>query len=125
MVEPLEARIAPAANVWIAVGSGNWNTPGNWSDGVPTADDVVTINPAGTLTITIDSGVQVAASLTMPGDDKLTITGGSLTLTSVSTIHDLALGGSGSLLANAAVSLTGVGVFQRLGDSRRLGGSDE
>ena len=47
LIEPLEARIAPAANNWIALGSGNWNTPGNWSDGVPTPDDVVTINPTG------------------------------------------------------------------------------
>ena len=34
---------------------------------VPTADDVVTINPAGTLTITIDAGAQVAASVSLPG----------------------------------------------------------
>ena len=67
LIEPLEARIAPAANNWIGGASGNWNTAGNWSDGVPTADDVVTINPAGTLTITIDAGAQVAASVSLPG----------------------------------------------------------
>ena len=111
LIEPLEARIAPAANNWIGVASGNWNTAGNWSDGVPTADDVVTINPAATLTITIDAGAQVAASVSMPGDDLLTISGGSLTLTAASVLHSLALGGSGSFFANAAVSLTGTGSF--------------
>ncbi len=120
LIEPLEARIAPAANAWIGVASGNWNTASNWSDGVPTADDVVTINPAGTLTITIDAGVQAVASLSMPGDDALSITGGSLAVTAASVIHNLALGGSGSLFASAAVSLTGVGSFS---GAAILGGS--
>ena len=78
LLEPLEARIAPAANNWIGVSSGNWNTAANWSDGVPTPDDVVKINPTGTLTITIDAGTQAVTSLTMPGDDALAISGGSL-----------------------------------------------
>lgn len=30
----------PATNVWLD-GTGAWNVPGNWSDGVPTSDDVL------------------------------------------------------------------------------------
>ncbi len=109
--EALEARIAPAANVWIGAASGSWSDPANWSDGVPTADDDVTIDPAGTLTITIPSGARVANSIHMPGDDTLAITGGSLTLTSESTISNLTFS-SGTLNAGPLLTLTGSVVGQ-------------
>ena len=47
----------------------------------------------------------------MPGDDVLSITGGSLTIIAALVLHSLGLGGSGSPFANAAVSLTGEGSF--------------
>lgn len=108
--EALEARIAPAANAWIGVASGDWTDPANWSDGVPTADDDVTIDPTGVLTITIGSGAQVANSLIVPGDDTLEITRGSLTLTSASSVSNLTLAG-GSLNAGPRLALTGLGSF--------------
>jgi fibronectin-binding autotransporter adhesin len=108
--EALEARIAPAANMWIGVASGNWTDPLNWSDGVPTADDDVTINPAGVLTITIPSGAQVASSLSMPGDEILQIAGGSLTLTSASSVSNLTFSG-GTLNAGPRLALAGTGTF--------------
>lgn len=39
-LEALEAREVPATNLWLG-GTGAWNVAGNWSDGVPTADDVL------------------------------------------------------------------------------------
>jgi hypothetical protein len=109
-IEPLEARIAPAANIWIGGTSGNWGDALNWSDGVPTADDDVTIDPVGVLTITIQTGAQVANSLMMPGDDTLAISGGSLTLTSASSVGNLSLS-VGTLNAGPQLTLTGAGLF--------------
>jgi hypothetical protein len=108
-VEPLEARIAPAAVFWDGGGDGvNWNSANNWSNNaVPTSLDDVTINPGGLVTVAITAGAQAVLSLSMPGDDALSITGGSLALAGASAINNLALGVTGALFANAALSLTG------------------
>ena len=120
--EPLESRIAPAAVFWDGGGDAvNWTSANNWRNNlVPTSVDDVTINPGTTVTVVLSSGVQSVASLSMPGDDALSISGGSLALAGASAIHNLALGGSGSLFANAALSLTGAGSFS---GSATLGGT--
>ena len=106
LIEPLEARIAPAINNWIGVVGGNWNVAGNWSDGVPTADDDVFINPAGTLTITVSDNGRVANTVTLAGDDHLAIVGGSLTVAAASTVNHLDFSG-GTLVSNGLLTLTG------------------
>ncbi|MEO8350298.1 MAG: hypothetical protein ABI680_01120 [Chthoniobacteraceae bacterium] len=53
LIEPLEQRIAPAANLWIGGATGDWNGDNNWSDGVPTSDDDVIVDPLGTQTVAI------------------------------------------------------------------------
>ncbi len=105
-VEALEERIAPAANIWIGATSGSWNVGSNWSDGVPTADDDVTINPAATVTVSIDSGSISVNSITMVGDDALSITSGTLTVTAPSILHDFSVT-SGTVNADTEMTLTG------------------
>ena len=68
-----------ATDTWTgAAGDGNWNTAGNWSDGVPTSDSDVVINTDTTQNqaITI-SGYTEIGSLTVSGTTGLTIQGSS------------------------------------------------
>src|SRR5580704_15868630 len=77
--ELLEDRRLLAADNWIGTASGNWNTAADWSAGVPTSTSAVTINTANTQTISITSGTIAVQSLTIDGNDSLSISGGSLT----------------------------------------------
>jgi len=53
-IEGLEGRVLLSANAWKAAVSGNWTDPTKWSAGhVPLASEDVTINVAGTYTVTI------------------------------------------------------------------------
>ena len=115
LIGPFEARIAPAINNWIGVASGNWNVAGNWSDGVPTADDDVFINPAGTLTIMVSDGGRVANTVTLAGDDHLAIVGGSLTVAAASTVNHLDF---------SAGTLDGEPAVQAHGREHRVGERD-
>ena len=121
ILEPLEARIAPAAVFWDGGGDGiNWTNAGNWSNNaVPTAADDVTINPGGAIAVSLSSGAQVIASLSMPGDDALALSGGSLTISGASVIHNFSLSG-GVLFASSATSLEGNASFSGNGT---LGGT--
>ncbi|MCP4043587.1 MAG: hypothetical protein GY731_16790, partial [Gammaproteobacteria bacterium] len=86
---------------WIG-GSGDWATAGNWKGGiVPVAGDIVHINHAGDLTITVSgtlpdlSGVDIQETLRFDNYDNLTLTGPS-------TINEVQLYGYQSqLTANA------------------------
>src|SRR5437868_6507352 len=85
--EPLEARIAPAAISWTGTVDDDWNNDGNWSGGlVPGALDDVTIDALGAAAIVHASGFHSIRSLTVIGDDSLTMSGGSLAVTSTSFI---------------------------------------
>ena len=115
--EALEARIAPAAFTWINPASGAWATAANWSvvgvdaDGIPDADDDVTINPATVgLVVTISTGTQTANTIAVPGIDVLAITGGTLTISAASTVSNLTLSG-GTLNAGPQLTLTGTSAF--------------
>ncbi len=116
LIEPLEARIAPATFTWNNAAGGSWTTPANWTvtggtdaDGIPDADDDVTFNPAaaGAL-LTIAGGFQAAHSLSIPGDDLLQLTNVSFSLGANSTINGLQLSG-GSISVNGLLTLTGDG----------------
>src|SRR5487761_1567546 len=92
--QPLEHRIVLDALAWIgpngAGGSGNWDVAANWLDSttntnrLPGSGDNVTIDPGTTAaTITIQSAESISiGSLTTTANDTLSITGGSLTVTS-------------------------------------------
>jgi len=113
VVEALEQRIAPAAFTWVNPASGAWTTPANWSvvgsdaDGIPDADDDVTINPAAVGVVVTISGSQAAKSITMPGDDTLQIGNASLTLSSASSVSNFTLVSGGTLNAGPQLTVTG------------------
>ena len=103
-------------NYWLDGITGNWATGVNWTRGhAPNAYEDVIINPTGTQTITVNSGSQAARVLSMPGDDRLVINGGSLSLGQPSTLGSSAsltltagsLGGAGSLAIEGALLWTG------------------
>lgn len=109
--EQLEDRVLLATNVWQGGAAGNWNTIANWSDGIPTSDDDVVVDELGleTVAITMNSGANVAATITMSGDDSLSIFNSSLTLGggAASAISNLALTGSGTVSTFGDLTLTG------------------
>ena len=78
--------ISPITVNWVGTASGNWNVGSNWSTGVvPTSNEEVIINvPGATPTITISSGALSVYSIM--ASDPISITGGSLAVTSASTI---------------------------------------
>ncbi len=110
-LESLESRRLLATITWTgAAGTFDWGTAGNWSSdtntaAVPTAvNDVIIPSLAGSQTITIASGTRAARTIQVGGDEKLRITGGTLTVSGASTV----LSGTGNLeVAGGALTLTG------------------
>jgi autotransporter-associated beta strand protein len=99
LVEPLEARIAPATFHWDSAGGGNWNDQNNWfnettglpDNGFPNAvDDVAKFTNAnlGGATVTIN-GVNVTVGSILFDDDNtyqiINAANGTLTLSSATT----------------------------------------
>jgi hypothetical protein len=110
-VERLEDRVVPSTDTWTSAAGGSWNTPGNWSNGVPQAGDSVVINQPGNITVTLNGSTTVS-SLSLTGD-TLNITGGTLTLNADSSLNSgstLLLGG-GSLAVGSGASLTSGGAI--------------
>jgi RHS repeat-associated protein len=106
-IESLENRQLLSAVSWVSLNDGNWGDGNNWTGGqVPGPDDDVTIDPAGSLTITLSSGNQIVKSVTMPGDDVLHMTGGSLQTSEISTIANLNMSG-GQISAAQELKFTG------------------
>ena len=67
---------------WTGLGDGtSWSNPDNWSgDQLPGTNSAVQLNLTGSQTIVFSSGSTTVQSIT--GSDPLSITGGSLTVTS-------------------------------------------
>ena len=76
IVARTEARITPTMNLWIGGPSGDWTDNSKWSDGVPTSDDDVVVDPLNNQTVAISAtnAVLVANTITMHGDDSLFLT---------------------------------------------------
>jgi RHS repeat-associated protein len=125
LVEPLEARIAPAAFTWTNLGSGNWTTSSNWSvigsdaDGIPDGDDDVTVNSVLAVTVTVDVGGQAAHSISVTGTNHLALTAGSLTIGTDSSIANLDVS-AGTLISSGVLHLTGTST---LSGNPSLGGT--
>src|SRR5262249_48130556 len=123
VLEGLEQRFLPNSTVWTgAAGDSNWHTALNWSTGsVPgPADDAVI--PAGFATIEFLSGSDLIHSLV--ADSPLTISGGSLSLASNSTIAaTLQVTGSGSsFTANGPTTADGASLYVSGGGTLSLPG---
>jgi fibronectin-binding autotransporter adhesin len=91
---------------WTGEGDGvNWTDPNNWTgDAVPNSNDNVTINVAGSPTITLASGSQSINSLVT--SDPIDFTGGTLAVaTSVQLSANLTL--AGGTLQGATITQTG------------------
>jgi hypothetical protein len=111
--EQLEVRCLLSTVFWNVDGSGNWNTPTNWSTGqVPGINDNVVIDRSGgnalldnRFTITVDSGVSVNS---IQSKEAIDITGGSLAVAAASEFDGtFTVENSGSLVGNGPVLLTG------------------
>jgi hypothetical protein len=113
-VEQLEDRTLLSIVTWVG-GTGDWNTPGNWSGGAlpGSADDVQITTPG--ISVTHSTGSHTVKSLTLsPG---LLLSGGSLNVTGTvqidgtltvgggsGTLNTVTVGGSGSLAVGSAGS---------------------
>jgi filamentous hemagglutinin family protein len=94
-------------NIWNFDGSGNWNDPSKWSLGhVPTAtEDVQVPDYSSQFTINIAANSQLAKSVVFVGNDKLGLSGGSLSVTNGSTLSAGTLDLSGNGIFNAGGNL--------------------
>ena len=82
-LERLEDRTLLSQDIWQA-GSGNWDDGANWSlTHAPGTSDTAYISTTSAATITIQSGDTInVQSVSIGSNDTLSITGGSLTVTS-------------------------------------------
>lgn len=114
-----------AQTTWMGTSSTNWNTPGNWSAGIPDANDDVTIpdvitNPtistadALAKTITVESG----GVLTISAAGTLVVNGGvSSAFYNLGTVNN-----SGTITIDAPVSfgIRNEGTFNHTGGTIRI-----
>jgi hypothetical protein len=107
-LEPLEERAVPATITWANSSGGDWDTAANWSPAqVPGAGDDAVINTAG---ITITHGVNDSDSvnsITSNAAFTLSISSGSLSVASASTLSALTQSG-GTLTGAGTVTVSGL-----------------
>src|SRR5712692_10167406 len=113
-LEVLEDRTVPSTVIWID-GSGDWSNNTSWLDTTtqthhtPTAADNAVIDVAG-LTITHSTGSDTVHSLV--SNDGFVLSGGTLSLTTASTIDNSftmsagTLSGAGNLTVNGLLTWT-------------------
>jgi hypothetical protein len=98
---------------WKSAVSGNWTTAADWSAGVPTSSNDVTIAVSGKYTVTINSA-DAANSLTI-NDATATVSdtsGGTLSITTTLAVTAGTFSlGSGSEISGGTISLGSSGVF--------------
>lgn len=116
-LEALESLTLPSTVTWVG-GSGDWDTPANWSDGtanrVPTAGDDAVISTTG-LTIT-HANATVDAVNSLTSQSAVILSGGSLTLGgSTSQISAAFTVGSGGTLTLSGTTLNGSGTLTTAG----------
>ena len=97
LLEELESRFAPATDSWITAAGGDWSNAASWSLGHAPAsgDDVVVTGLNSGAVVTHSSGTDTIRILTLGGN--LTLSGGSLTITTSATLQ------GGSTLTDGAV----------------------
>jgi hypothetical protein len=90
---------------WAVNADGDWSTRTDWTPHrLPSSTDNVLINTAKLHTVTHSKGVDTVNTLTV-GNDNLTVTGGSLTVSSTSSFaHALTVSGGTLVLDGAATA---------------------
>jgi fibronectin-binding autotransporter adhesin len=96
---------------WTGASGGSWNTSTNWSAGVPTSSDAVTINTASTV-VNLNTGAAGAAgSLTLGSGDTLDVSNETLTdsgaLTNSGTLNVGTSSGGATVTVQGATTNTG------------------
>ncbi len=106
---PSLTRATPVS--WSVDADGQWTTPSNWStNALPTSTDDVTLDrPLGSYTITLSSGAQSINSLT--SHENLSLTGGTLSLSSPSTVTGSFSLTGGTLTGPGSLTLAGPATF--------------
>jgi hypothetical protein len=107
-LEGLEDRLVPASTTWTAATNLDWENGGNWTNGVPGANDAAVFTSGATVSAChINSAVTISAITMLSGwgngviefagsAASLTITGGSSTWDAGTIEFDEGTGGSGS-----------------------------
>ena len=95
-VELCEARTLLSAVVWTGgAGTDNWDTAANWStDSLPGSADDVTIGAGATV---VHSGSDSDSINSLTSSGTLSVTGGTLSIASASTVSTLTVGGLATL----------------------------
>jgi len=105
-VDDVKVLEAVATTTWSGTVDSDWNTPGNWSDGIPTSATDVTI-PSGLTnyptvsTFGLANDITIKSDASLVGVDKLTVDG---TATVERTIPGYTGNGDGSHYLSAPVS---------------------
>lgn len=115
-------------NVWNFDGSGNWDDPSKWSLGhVPLAhEDVQVPDYSSQFTLNIGSNAHTVKSVVFLGNDKLAMSGGSLSLVNNSSLQYgvLEMGGNGILNLGGNLLLDQLNLFDtaqiNLGSGKNL-----
>jgi hypothetical protein len=120
------APCAGAASVaWVGA-SGEWSTATNWSSNpsLPGAADDVTIDVPGTQTITVGTGYKSVRSVTMAGDETVSLNSGSgLTVSQASTFSNLSMASGSGFNGGINSTITGNAVLQGGSTSGGLSGT--
>jgi fibronectin-binding autotransporter adhesin len=111
----LEPRALLSNVSWINAAGGDWDTGSNWNTGsVPGASDAVTINLSPGITVNhAQNDADSVNNLTVAGADTLSISNGSVSIASTSTIDGTlnltggSLEGAGALTVTGALTWTG------------------
>jgi hypothetical protein len=106
-LEWMEPRTLLSAVSWTGVaGDNNWDTPGNWStDSVPGSGDDVTIDIAANV---VHSNSVTDSINSLTSTEPLTISGGTLSIASASTIGGALTIDGGTLTGAGNVSVSGL-----------------
>ncbi len=99
--------IVHASSIWTNPAGGFWDVASNWNTGVvPGVDDDVLIDVPGTPTITIRSGS--AEVKTLRSEEAIVVSGGTLSISSASTVSGDVLLSGGELSGAGDLTVTGV-----------------
>ncbi len=125
----LEDRTMLSSVSWINPAGGDWNTGSNWNTGsVPGASDDVTIDLSPGITVThSQDDADSVNTLTLAGADTLSLSNGSLSIESASTIDGPlnltggTLEGAGTLTVTGALTWSGGGTMAGTGQTIATG----
>jgi T5SS/PEP-CTERM-associated repeat protein len=103
-----------SASTWSNASGGSWQTPGNWTGGVPTSSDAANFSLAKSYTVTLASGAAAGSVNLSAGTVNFNFGSAALDVSSTLTIGSSATLtlSSGSINANSAIA---TGTFSMVG----------